>query len=73
MDGTRHLAVLMRERAERFARFADWEAVHKATITPGAAVAAIGTTYEWLPAESRSRPFDPSGVRVLHDALRHIR
>ena len=73
MDGTSSLAALVRQRAERFARFAEWEALHPATITPGAAVEAIGTLYELLPAESRQRPIDTSGVRVLHDALRHTR
>ena len=64
--------MLIRERAERFARFAAWEASHPARLTPASAVAAIGTLYQLLPPASRRRPIDTSGVARLHDALRHL-
>lgn len=69
----RDLATLLHRRAEGFARFAQWEASHPATMTPGVAVASIGALYELLPAASRRRPVDASGVSRLHEALRHLR
>jgi GNAT superfamily N-acetyltransferase len=67
-----NLATLIRERAACFARFAAWETSHPARLTPAAAVAAIGALYQLLPAASRRRPVDTSGVARLHDALRHL-
>src|SRR5687768_9516601 len=56
------LATLLRERADRFERFAAWETSHPSQLTPRAAVAAVGALYELLPPESRRRPIDTSGI-----------
>jgi hypothetical protein len=66
------LAKLARARAEGFARFAEWESTHPATMTPATAVAAVGALYSLLPAASRYRPVDPTGVARLQQALRHL-
>jgi hypothetical protein len=73
MSRTADLAALVRQRAEGFARFAEWEASHPATMSPEAAVASIGALYELLPTASRQRQIDTTGVRRMHDALRHLR
>jgi hypothetical protein len=72
MTRSSHLAALVRERADCFARFAAWEASHPARLPPAAAVAAIGALYQLLPPTSRRRPIDTSGVARLHAALRHL-
>ena len=41
-------------------------------LSPAAAIAAIGTLYDLLPAESRRRAVDPAGVARMHEALRHL-
>jgi len=73
MSDSRDWPELLRVRAEGFARFAAWEASHRPRLTPGAALAAIGSLYELLPPESRRRPLDTSGIARLHDALRRLR
>jgi len=66
------LADLLRERAEAYARFEEWEVLHPMRLDPTASVAAIGELYAWLPATSRRREVDPTGVAHLHDALRRL-
>ena len=66
------LAIALRARADALARFAEWALLHPATLTPEAAVAAIGSLYELLPAASRQRRIDTAGVARLHDALRRL-
>jgi hypothetical protein len=66
------LSKLARARAEALARFAEWESTHPATMTPAAAVAAVGALYSLLPVSSRHRPVDPSGVACLQRALGHL-
>ncbi len=73
MERVADLAKLYRQQAEGFARFAEWEASHRPTMAPEAAVAAMGAIYELLPAASRRRPIDTAGVRRMHEALRHLR
>jgi hypothetical protein len=63
---------MLRARAEAFARFAEWEASHGVTLTPAAAVSAIGALYLLLPPASRQRPVDTTGVACMHDALRRL-
>jgi hypothetical protein len=70
--GPKELASAVRARTEALARFAEWESSHPATMTPEAAVAAIGALYQLLPIASRQRPIDTSGVARLHEALRHL-
>jgi hypothetical protein len=67
-----NLADLHRARARAFARFAEWEAAHPATLTPAAAVASIGALYQLLPSASRQRPIDTAGIARMHDALRRL-
>jgi hypothetical protein len=61
-------ALLARERALQ--RFARWERSHPATPTPQAVLSGVGFLYELLPAGSRYRAVDTSGVRELHRSLR---
>ncbi len=72
MEDHRGLAELLRTRIEGFERFAEWEAAHPSRLSPAAAVASIGALYALLPAESRQSIVDPSGVRRMHEALRHL-
>jgi hypothetical protein len=72
MGPAARLADLLRARIEGFERFAKWEASHPANLTPAAAVASIGALYLLLPPSARQRPIDTSGVRRMHDALRHL-
>ncbi len=53
-------------RAAAFERFAEWEAAHPSALSPTAALAAVAGLYEMLPAESRRRAPDPSGVMTFH-------
>jgi hypothetical protein len=66
------LADLLRDRAEAYRRFEEWEVEHPMRLTPAASVAAVGELYALLPAGSRRRAVDPSGVARLHDALRRV-
>jgi len=70
--GSKELARAIRARRDALARFAEWESSHPATLTPEAAVAAIGALYQLLPIASRRRPIDTSGVARLHEALRRL-
>ena len=72
MGDSRNLAGLLRLRAEALARFETWEASHVMRLSPAAAIAAIGTLYDLLPAASRRRAVDPAGVARMHEALRHL-
>jgi hypothetical protein len=65
----RALGSMLRARADRFARFAEWESSHPAVLTPEAAVAAVGALYQLLPESSRHRPIDTSGVARMQQAL----
>ena len=60
-------------RMEGFVRFAAWEATHPPLMSAADAVAAVGALYELLPAESRYRAVDPTGIQQMHAALRHLR
>jgi hypothetical protein len=64
-------AVLAREAA--LARFARWEADHPAHLEPAAAIAAVAALYDLLPASSRLRAPDPSGVMAFHALLLRAR
>ncbi|HQU34941.1 MAG TPA: hypothetical protein PLB88_11540 [Thermoanaerobaculaceae bacterium] len=57
-------ALLAREAA--LERFAEWKAAHPVVLPPSAAIAAVAALYEMLPAESRRRAPDPSGVMTFH-------
>lgn len=64
-------AVLAREAA--LARFARWEADHLVHPGPAAALAAVAALYDLLPASSRLRAPDPSGVMAFHALLLQAR
>ena len=66
------LATALRARADALARFAEWASSHPTRLTPEAAVGAIGSLYELLPAASRHRRIDTAGVARLQDALRRL-
>ena len=72
MSDAPDIATLFRERVQGFARFAQWERLHPAQMTPAAAVSSIGAIYELLPVSSRSRAVDASGVARMHAALRYL-
>lgn len=57
------------EQRAALERFARWEAGHPATLTASAAVAAAAALYDMLPAESRVRRVDPTGVMAFHALL----
>ncbi len=64
-------AIVARETAlERYAR---WEAGHPALRSPSAAIAGVAALYELLPAASRCRAPDPSGVMTFHALLKGTR
>jgi hypothetical protein len=62
-------AEAVRARAAALERFARWEAHHGPRLSAAAAVAAAGALYDLLPATSKTRPVDPSGVMALHALL----
>jgi hypothetical protein len=66
-------AEAIRAREAALERFARWEEEHPATFSPAAAIAAATALYELLPAESRVRAVDPSGVMAFHAILSRIR
>lgn len=66
-------AEAIRAREAAWERFSQWEDEHLARLTPSAAISAATALYELLPAESRVRAVDPSGVIVLHPVLSRIR
>ncbi len=59
----------MTARAAALARFNEWEARQRSTLSAADAVAGIGFLYDQLPAAARTRPVDVSGIRALHRAL----
>ncbi len=65
----RFSADIIKRRAVAFERFARWQAQAPNRCDPATALSGLGTLYELLPDESRSRPVDVSGVRVLHQRL----
>jgi hypothetical protein len=65
-------AEALRAREAALERFARWEAVHPATLSPTAAIAAATALYDLLPAESRVRAVDPSGVMALHALMSRL-
>ena len=59
-----------RRYTESLRRFAVWESSQRFVPQSAAdAVAAAGFLYDLLPQESRTRPVDVSGVRILHSTL----
>jgi len=42
-------------------------------LEPAESIAAVGFLHSLLPAESRERPIDPSGVMGMHRALVALR
>ena len=60
-------------RAAALQRFNDWEAKHPIKMSGEAALSGVGTLYELMPPEARQRPFDPSGVGKMHQALSHLK
>jgi len=64
----RFSADIVKRRAVAFERFARWQAQAPNRCDP-ATVSGLGTLYQLLPGESRSRPVDVSGVRALHQRL----
>lgn len=65
----RFQADLVKRRAIALERFARWRAQAPNRCDPATALSGLGALYEMLPAESRSRPVDASGVRALHQRL----
>jgi hypothetical protein len=66
-------AEAVREREAALDRFARWQAHHHGDLAPEAAVAAVAELYELLPAASRFRAPDPSGVVAFHTFLLRTR
>jgi hypothetical protein len=66
-------AEAIRERSAALARFATWERRHAPEPSAEVALAGVAHLYELLPAESRSRPVDASGVSAMHRALSGLR
>ncbi len=56
-------------RAATLERFAAWERRHPPTPSAEVALAGVAALYDLLPAGSRTRPVDPSGVIALQRAL----
>jgi hypothetical protein len=59
-------AEAVRDREVALERFAAWEADHPARLAPDAALAAVAALYDLLPAATRRRAPDPSGVMAYH-------
>ena len=62
-------AEAIQARSAALARFTAWERRHPPQSSAEVALAGVASLYELLPAESRRRPVDPSGVIVMHGAL----
>jgi hypothetical protein len=63
----------VRARAAALTRFERAAESLPSMLSPAEAVAAVGLLYDLLPAASRERPVDPSGVAELHRALSVLR
>jgi hypothetical protein len=59
----------LRQRAEAFARFADWERRHPPSLALADAVSGVALLFELLPKSSRTRPVETDGVAQLHRCL----
>jgi len=61
----------LRERAAALARYEVWDQVHRETLDPAGAIAAVASLYRLLPEAARRREDDPGfeGVGKMLDAL----
>jgi hypothetical protein len=62
-------AEAIQARSAALARFTAWERRHTPQPSAEVALAGVASLYELLPAESRRRPVDASGVTAMHRAL----
>lgn len=62
-------AAAVRARAEALLRFAVWEKTRRPSLSPADALARVAFLFDLLPASSRLRPVDPSGVMRMHRRL----
>ena len=56
-------------RARALDTFARWSSKHKSECLPSVALEGVGFLWELLPAASRERPVDATGVQKMHAAL----
>jgi hypothetical protein len=63
------MAEAIRERETALERFARWQAEHPAHLAPEVALAGVASLYDLLPAASRRRLPNPSGVMAFHAVL----
>ncbi len=59
----------LRRRREALARFDRWREANERFPTAQAALSGVGFLYDLLPAKSRRRGADPSGVAKMHASL----
>jgi len=61
----------LRERAAALARYEAWDQVHRESLDPAGAIAAVASLYRLLPEAARLREEDPKfeGVGKMLDAL----
>ncbi|HXC53287.1 MAG TPA: hypothetical protein VN634_20550 [Candidatus Limnocylindrales bacterium] len=59
----------LRARNAALSRYEQWQLGRVAVMRPDQAISAVAALYELLPASSRDRPFDPTGVVTMHERL----
>jgi hypothetical protein len=63
---------LVRRRAASLERYSRWALEHPTPLSPSAAVEAIGALLDMMPPEARKQRTDPTGIALLHGALKHL-
>lgn len=74
-EDTRALKVLIEKRNRALTAFNRWESEHRRSRQDTDQIfARLGTLYALLPPEARRRTEDPNrtGIRIMHQALRHL-
>ena len=66
-------AQILRQSAEAMRRFERWQRDHPANLESGVAIEGIGWIWQLLPAESRERPLDPTGVERMRRTMAVLR
>jgi hypothetical protein len=59
----------LRERSRALERFAEWQARARPNLSAEVSLSGVALLFELLPASSRTRAVDPSGVAAMHRAL----
>jgi hypothetical protein len=63
------LRAAIERRNSGLRRFAAWAETQRCDLGPADAIASVAALFELLPADSREREVDASGVRAMHRLL----